>query len=201
MDPLEFRKKNESSPVRLAQYEPGAKAIGWERRNKKAGEMSTGSWGRASETRHGAVPPLKRGIGVANGNWYVFAAESVGAQVKVHRDGSVEVISGCQDIGTGFRTAMAIVAAEELGLEPRDITMRIGDTQFPEGPGSGGSVTTNSVAPVVRLAASKARARLFEIAAPLLGGEARGVRRGEREDLRRRTSPRRRSAGSRSPRR
>ena len=154
LDPIEFRKKNEASPVRLAQYDLGAKEIGWERRNKKAGD---------------APGPRKRGIGMANGNWYVFAAEDVGAQVKIHRDGSVEVIAGYQDIGTGSRTAMAVVAAEELGVETADVTMRIGDTQFPEGPGSGGSVTINSVAPVVRLAANEARTKLFALAAPLLG--------------------------------
>jgi xanthine dehydrogenase YagR molybdenum-binding subunit len=163
IDPLEFRKKNESSPVRREQYDPGAKAIGWERRNKKAGDMSTGNWGA------GLKPHRKRGIGVANGNWYVFAAENVSVQIKVHRDGSVELVSGCQDIGTGYRTAMAVVAAEELGIEPADVTMRIGDTAYPEGPGSGGSVTTNSVAPVVRLAANEARTKLFALAAPLLG--------------------------------
>jgi len=163
IDPLEFRKKNESSPVRLAQYEPGAKAIGWERRNKKAGDTATGQWGAALK------PHRKRGIGVANGNWYVFAAENMGAQVKVHRDGSVELFSGCQDIGSGYRTAMAMVAAEELGIEPGDVTMRVGDTAYPEGPGSGGSVTTNTMAPVVRLAANEARTKLFALAAPLLG--------------------------------
>jgi xanthine dehydrogenase YagR molybdenum-binding subunit len=163
MDPLEFRKKNESSPVRASQYDPGAKAIAWERRNKKAGDVSTGNWGVKLE------PGRKRGIGVANGNWYVFAAEDVSAQLKVHRDGSVELVTGCQDIGTGYRTAMAVVAAEELGIEAEDVTMRIGDTAFPEGPGSGGSVTINSVAPVVRLAANEARTKLFALAAPLLG--------------------------------
>jgi xanthine dehydrogenase YagR molybdenum-binding subunit len=162
IDPLEFRKKNESSPVRAAQYDPGARAIGWERRNKKPGDMASGSWG--------ALPPgRKRGLGVANGNWYIFGREGTGAQVRVHRDGSVEVMTGCQDIGSGYRTAMAIVAAEELGLEPRAVTMRIGDTQYPEGPASGGSTTTNSVAPAVRLAANKARRQLFELAAPMLG--------------------------------
>jgi xanthine dehydrogenase YagR molybdenum-binding subunit len=154
MDPLELRRKNESSPVRLMQYDVGAKAIGWERRNKKAGE-GTGT--------------RKRGIGMANGNWYVFARGSgVGAQVKVHRDGSVELFSGAQDIGTGFRTAMAMVAAEELGLRPEDITVRVGDTGFPEGPASGGSNTTNSVAPVVRLAAHDARTKVLALAAALL---------------------------------
>jgi xanthine dehydrogenase YagR molybdenum-binding subunit len=157
MDPLELRKKNESSPIRAAQYDPGAKAIGWERRNKKAGDTPG---------------PKKRGIGMANGNWYVFARGSgVGAQVKIHRDGSVELFSGAQDIGTGFRTAIAIVAAEGLGVAPEDITSRVGDTQFPEGPASGGSNTTNSVVPVVRLAANDARTKLFEVAAPALDAE------------------------------
>jgi xanthine dehydrogenase YagR molybdenum-binding subunit len=165
MDPLELRKKNEASPVRLAQYDLGAKEIGWARRNKKAGDVSTGGFSPAKG-------PKKRGIGMANGNWYVFASENTSAQVRVHRDGSVEVIAGYQDIGTGSRTAIAAVAAEELGIETSAVTMRIGDTQFPEGPGSGGSVTINSVAPAVRLAANQARTKLFELAAPLLGVKA-----------------------------
>ncbi len=162
MDPIELRKKNEASPVRMAQYDLGAKEIGWARRNKKAGDMSTG----------GFAPPKgakKRGIGMANGNWYVFASENSNAQVRVHRDGSVEVIAGYQDIGTGSRTAIAAVAAEELGIETSAVTMRIGDTQLPEGPTSGGSVTINSMAPAVRLAAHEARTKLFALAAPLLG--------------------------------
>jgi xanthine dehydrogenase YagR molybdenum-binding subunit len=157
LDPLELRRKNESSPVRAAQYDPGAKEIGWERRNRRPGDTPG---------------PRKRGIGMANGNWYVIARGSgVGAQVKVHRDGSVELFSGAQDIGSGFRTAITVVAAEELGLRPVDITVRVGDTQFPEGPGSGGSNTTNSVAPVVRLAANQARLKLFALAAPILGAK------------------------------
>jgi xanthine dehydrogenase YagR molybdenum-binding subunit len=158
LDPLEVRKKNESSPVRLIQYDVGAKAIGWERRNKKPGE---------------GAGPKKRGIGMANGNWYVIARGSgVGAEVRIHRDGSVEYFSGAQDIGTGFRTAMAMVVAEELGLKATGIKPNVGDSRWPEGPGSGGSNTTNSVAPAVRLAAHDARMKLFAVAAPLLGAKA-----------------------------
>lgn len=157
MDPLELRRKNESHPVRRVQYDAGAKAMGWERRNKKAGDTPG---------------PRKRGIGMANGNWYVIARDrGVGAEVRIHRDGSIEVFSGAQDIGTGFRTAMAMVAAEELGVSPADVVMRIGDTRYPEGPGSGGSNTTNSVAPAVRLAAHDARLKLLGLAAPLLKAE------------------------------
>jgi|JI10StandDraft_1071094.scaffolds.fasta_scaffold07486_2 xanthine dehydrogenase YagR molybdenum-binding subunit len=155
MDPLELRKKNDPSPVRQMQYGIGAKEIGWERRNKKAGDTKG---------------PRKRGMGMANGEWNVVARGSgVGCEVRIHRDGSVECFSGSQDIGTGFRTAMAIVTAEELGLHPKDITMHVGDTRWPEGPASGGSNTTNSVAPVVRLAAADARGKLFAAAAPALG--------------------------------
>lgn len=158
LDPLELRRKNESSPVRRIQYDVGAQAIGWERRNRVAGQTPG---------------PLKRGLGMANGNWYVIARGSgVGIDLRVHRDGSVELFSGAQDIGTGFRTAMAVVAAEELGLAVRDVTVRVGDTRWPEGPASGGSNTTNSVAPVVRLAAHDARQKLFALAAAALGVKA-----------------------------
>ena len=160
MDPLALRKKNDASPVRQMQYDIGARAIGWERRNVKAGAPAA------------AAPASRkvRGIGMANGEWNVIARGSgVGAEVRIHRDGSVECFSGAQDIGTGFRTTMAIVAAEELGLQPKDITMHVGDTRWPEGPGSGGSNTTNSVAPVVRMAANDAKQKLFAAAAPALG--------------------------------
>ncbi len=165
LDPLELRRKNESSPVRLAQYDLGAKAIGWERRNALERGAAASPAAEAGQARG----PKRRGIGMANGNWYVIARDrGVGAEVRLHRDGSVELMSGAQDIGTGFRTAMAIVCAEELGLEPAAIKVSVGDTRWPEGPGSGGSNTTNSVAPVVRLAAHDALQKLFASVAPAL---------------------------------
>ena len=47
MDPLALRKKNDPHPVRSAQYDIGAKAIGWERRSKPS------------------KGPIKRGIGMS----------------------------------------------------------------------------------------------------------------------------------------
>jgi xanthine dehydrogenase YagR molybdenum-binding subunit len=156
MDPLELRRKNESHPFRLRYYDAGAKAIGWGRRN----------------TTPGAAPgPRKRGIGLANGNWYVLYREAVAAEVRVHRDGSVELLHGAQDLGTGIRTVLAIIAAEELGLRPQDITVHVGDTRFPPGGTSGGSTTTNSSGPAMRLAAHEARMRIAALAAPLLQAE------------------------------
>jgi xanthine dehydrogenase YagR molybdenum-binding subunit len=156
MDPLEFRRKNESHPFRRVYYDVGAKAIGWERRNLTPG----------------AAPGVKKcGIGMANGNWYVLFREAVSVELRVHRDGSVELFHGAQDLGTGIRTVLAVIAAEELGLRPADITVRVGDTRFPPGGTSGGSTTTNSSGPAARLAAHEARMRIAGLAAPLLQAE------------------------------
>ena len=154
MDPLEFRRKNDTHPFRRAYYDVGAKAIGWERRNRVPGEMRG---------------PKKHGIGMAHGNWYVLFREAVAVEVQVHRDGSVELFHGAQDLGTGIRTALAVIAAEELGLRPAHISVHVGDTRFPPGGTSGGSTTTNSSGPAARLAAHEARMRIAVLAAPLLG--------------------------------
>jgi len=64
---------------------------------------------------------------------------------------------------------MAQVVAEELGIKATDVTMKIGDTNFPAGPGSGGSVTTNSMTPVTRNVAYKVGRQLCAAVAPKLG--------------------------------
>ena len=90
-------------------------------------------------------------------------------------DMSVEVVCGTQDLGTGTRTHMAVVAAETLGLEPKDITVKIGNSDYPWAPLSGGSLTAPSVAPAVRDAALKAVERLKAVAAARLKVEAGDV--------------------------
>jgi xanthine dehydrogenase YagR molybdenum-binding subunit len=96
-------------------------------------------------------------------------------EVRVTRDGSVELLSGVQDIGGGIRTALAQVVAEELGLQAKDVTVRIGDTAFPAGPASGGSMTTGSITPAARNAAYGAKMKLAEQVAPALGVAAEAV--------------------------
>jgi len=59
-------------------------------------------------------------------------------------------MSAVQDLGTGTKTMLAVVVAEELGIPPANVVIRIGDTRFPIGPDSGGSVTTGSISPAVR---------------------------------------------------
>jgi xanthine dehydrogenase YagR molybdenum-binding subunit len=167
MDPLELRKKNYStrnqgdtglpySSKGLGQcYEIGAKAIGWERRNRRPGEGP-------------ARGPWRRGLGLSSSLWFGAGVPGTLADVVLYPDGSVEVVCGTQDLGTGTRTHMAVAAAETLGLEPGDITVKLGNSDYPWAPISGGSLTTPSVAPAVRDAALKAVERLKAVAAARL---------------------------------
>jgi xanthine dehydrogenase YagR molybdenum-binding subunit len=99
---------------------------------------------------------------------------SRGAQceVRITHDGSVEILSAVQDIGGGIKTALAQCVAEELGIKPTDVAVRIGDTNYPQGCNSGGSVTTNSMTPVARNAAYQVKQKLFEQVAPAMGVQA-----------------------------
>jgi len=178
MDPLELRKKNYStrnlgdtglpySTKGLDKcYELGAKAIGWERRNPKPGQGSG---------------PVRRGMGVATSIWFGAGVPGTLADVVLYPDMSVEVVCGTQDLGTGTRTHMAVVAAETLGLEPKDITVKLGNSDYPWAPLSGGSLTTPSVAPAVRDAALKAVDRLKAVAAARLKVAADDVVMGDRK--------------------
>jgi xanthine dehydrogenase YagR molybdenum-binding subunit len=84
----------------------------------------------------------------------------------INPDGSVEVRSATQDIGTGARTILAIIAAEVLGLKVSDIKSNIGDSSFPPGQSSGGSTTSPSMSPPTYMAVSEARDELFKRIAP-----------------------------------
>jgi xanthine dehydrogenase YagR molybdenum-binding subunit len=152
MDPLNLRDKIDESPARREERRIGAQMANWPARHKAGTDSG----------------PVKRGLGVAQSVWYRFTDLDSSAEVRIARDGSVEILSGVQDIGGGIRTVLAQVVAEELGLRPQDVTVRIGDTNFPQGPASGGSTTTNSITPAVRNAAYKARVKLAQQVAAVL---------------------------------
>ena len=166
MNPLEFRRINDPSEIRQAQYTLGAQEIGWHRRNSVPGS-GTGV--------------KKRGMGVGSGQWGGGGGDGTQARVTINADGTVEAVTGTQDIGTGVRTAIAIIVAEELGLNPTDIMVKVGDSGpgLPSG-GSGGSQTTASVAPVIKTAAAAAKQKLFERIAPQLQAPVEDLRVGNR---------------------
>jgi len=149
IDPLALRDRIDPSAVRREERRLGAARIGWERRH-------------APGTDSG---PLKRGLGMAQSLWGANVQTNAACEVRILRDGSVEVLSSVQDIGTGIGTVLAQVVAEELGLHAEDIVIRIGDTDFPAGPPSYGSLTTASITPPARTAAWRVLQSLFREAA------------------------------------
>ncbi|MGD0635174.1 MAG: xanthine dehydrogenase family protein molybdopterin-binding subunit [Beijerinckiaceae bacterium] len=149
IDPLVLRDRIDPSPVRREERRLGAGRIGWYKRHAP-----------------GADPgPVKRGLGVAQSLWGANVQINSSCEVRVMRDGSVEVLSSVQDIGTGISTVLAQTVGEVLGLRPEDITIRIGDTDFPAGPPSHGSRTTASITPPARTAAWRVLQTLFREAA------------------------------------
>jgi len=149
IDPVALRDRIDLSAVRREQRRIGAERIGWQRRHLPGAEPG----------------PIKRGLGVAQSLWGANVQTNCACEVRIMRDGSVEILSGVQDIGTGIGTVLAQVAAEVLGLHTDRITVRIGDTEFPAGPPSYGSRTTASITPAARTAASQALQLLFREAA------------------------------------
>jgi xanthine dehydrogenase YagR molybdenum-binding subunit len=78
----------------------------------------------------------------------------------------VTVVTAMQDIGTGTRTAMAQIAAEELGVPLDRVDVVLGDSaRGPYASISAGSSTTPSMGPAVRAAAADAKRQVIEIAA------------------------------------
>ena len=119
---------------------------------------------------------LRRGIGVASGWWHGVGRAGSQAQVIAYRDGRVELRTGSQDIGTGTRTILAMIAAEELGIPLTQLRVEIGDTRYPYAVPSGGSSTAPSTTPAVRQAAAHLKGKLLRLAAPALGAEAEDLR-------------------------
>ncbi len=121
-------------------------------------------------SRYEGAPRLRRGFGLAAQIWPAGGGPPAYATVRIHPDGSVDVLTGTQDLGTGARTILAQVAAEALGAKLADVRVILGDTErTPYTPNSWGSMTTPSVAPAVRMAAEDAREHLVEAAAEILG--------------------------------
>ncbi len=158
LDRLEMRRCNNTDPVRALEYDIGAKSFDW-----------------ADKSRAAKTGVIRRGIGVSSAAWHAVGASGPEAQVFAFRDGHFEARIGTQDIGTGTRTIVAMVAAEELGVPLDRVRAEIGDTRYLFSLPSGGSMTAPSATPAVRQAAALLKVKLFRIAAPLLGAQPRDL--------------------------
>ena len=122
-------------------------------------------WERRHEVRARSDATWKRGVGMASQIWYGGGGPPSYAWVRLGSDGRATVITAMQDIGTGTRTAMAQIAAEELGLPLERVDVVLGDSaRGPYASISAGSSTLPSMGPAVRAAAADAREQVEDIA-------------------------------------
>jgi xanthine dehydrogenase YagR molybdenum-binding subunit len=148
MDPLEFRLKNETSDVRREMLKVGAEKIGWSNR----------------KSLNAAGGPIKRGLGIGVGDWGNGGGRAA-IMVNVYRNGTIEVVSGAQDVGQGYRSMIGDVVRTHLGLPRELLVVKVGRGDYPAGPGSGGSVTSRSTAPKAFVAAEMAKDALRQLVA------------------------------------
>ncbi len=162
IDPVEFRAVNNtavdpedpSRPFSTRAFvqclREGARRFGWGERNPIPGASRQGRW----LIGHGMAGAIRAG-----------KIATAGARARLGRDGKVTIETDMTDIGTGSYTVVQMTAAEMMGVRAEDVVVRLGDSAFPETPGSGGQQGAASVTAAVYAACTKLR----EAAAQRLG--------------------------------
>ncbi len=159
MDPLDFFLKNiDLTGERASNYKDellkAAELMEWKKKWHARGDSGSGT--------------LKRGLGLSIHTWGGRGHQS-NCAATIHPDGSAEVSLASQDLGTGTRTVIGIVAAETFGLPPEAVKVNIGDSRYPSSGASGGSSTVGGVSSSTRRAATDALNQLLAKVAPSLG--------------------------------
>jgi CO/xanthine dehydrogenase Mo-binding subunit len=160
LDPLELRKRNYADSDRVDGRPFSSKNL------LECYRRAEPHWERRHEVRARSTGPWKHGVGLASQIWYGGGGPPSYAWIRVGSDGRAVVVTAMQDIGTGSRTAMGQIAAEELGVPLERVRVELGDSaRGPYASISAGSSTTPSMGPAVRSAAADAKRQIIEIAA------------------------------------
>jgi xanthine dehydrogenase YagR molybdenum-binding subunit len=156
LDPIELRLRNEPvmdpeknipfSTRQLARcMREGAERFGWSRRNAVPGAVRDGR------------RLVGMGFAAATRSNYLMDAKCT---ISLDRQGVLTARMAMTDIGTGSYTVLTQIAAEMLGLPMQNVRMELGDSDFPETPGSGGSWGAASAGSALFDACTNLRAQL-----------------------------------------
>lgn len=92
--------------------------------------------------------------------------------IAIEPDGTITAFSGKVELGTGTRTALAQIVAEELDVPFERVHMVMGDTERTPNEGyTAGSMTISSSGTALRRAAAQARHAMLEMAAERLDAD------------------------------
>jgi CO/xanthine dehydrogenase Mo-binding subunit len=168
LDPLELRRRNYAQHDAMDERPFSSKNL------LECYRRAEPHWARRDEVRASSDETWKRGVGLASQVWYGGGGPPSYAWVRVGSDARAAVVTAMQDIGTGSATAMAQIAAEELGLPIDRVEVSLGDTaRGPYATVSAGSSTIPSMGPAVRSAAADAARQILEIASQRYDREER----------------------------
>lgn len=117
MDPIDFRMHNAVEQGDTATYGPKFPVIGFKETLQAIKD----------HPNYTADLGPNQGRGVASGFWFNAGMNST-ATVNINDDGTATVVTGSPDIG-GSRASMALMAAEELGIDVVSIKPVVADTE------------------------------------------------------------------------
>ncbi len=166
IDPMEIRLKNALHPGDITPNKFKVKTCGLRECIRTSAEQARWDEKRTSRTRN-------RGIGISAGAFISGMAipphTSSGAQVKLHEDGAVTLLTGVTEIGQGSDTVLAQIVADELGIGFEDVRVISSDTEItPVHAGSFSSRGTYWGGKAAKAAALDAKQQLFVVAGNLL---------------------------------
>lgn len=127
----------------------------------------------------------KRGRGMA-ACWYGIArtatVDRAAAWAEIDDGGSAKIVTGVTEIGEGILTALAQIAAHEMGVKVEHVVIGDNDTaRAPEASHAGASRQTYMIGNAVALASREARKRLVEVMAEVWDVEPEAIRSGNGE--------------------
>jgi xanthine dehydrogenase molybdenum-binding subunit len=166
MDPLTFRLKNANRPNEVTPQGFRITSCGLEDCLKQAAQQA--DW----KPRKGRGKA--RGIGVASalgvcGGARIYRSDGCGSIVRIDDFGKVTLITGSTEIGQGSDVMLAQIVAEEIGVRVDDVQVINSDTDVkPWDTGTHASRTTFVAGNSAKMAASKAKERLEELASEML---------------------------------
>jgi len=155
LDPIELRLRNIpdkdpqsgipfSSHMLAETLRDGAERFGWQGRDPAPRKQREGEWW------------IGTGMAAA---FRVNLLSEAEARVTLTAEGAL-VETDMTDIGTGTYAILTQIAGEALGLPADRVTVKLGDTDYPPGSGSGGSMGAASTGNAVWLAALDLRQQL-----------------------------------------
>ena len=177
MDPLEVRMKNMITPEDMPHdmgipYRDG-KTIFYDRGDFPAqltqalDLIDVDAWRARSDEARGT--PRRIGIGVGSFLEGSGFGPHEGAVVRIDQTGKVSVYTGAQPHGQGLETTLAQIAADQLGVDPDDVTVRATDTSaIAFGIGTFASRSGVTAGNATAVAALRVRDKVLAVAGELL---------------------------------